>query len=168
MTEMYDCPYAPGLQCNQREIMCDKGQYDAHCIMNILRQMSFNGTINMELFKEQAITDAVLYLFDHRYFRQVHNNEPPSKVITEIMNHLTEGVKTDWMTRCMTAIDDKEKLLEQHNTEDEQYREDCDTLRLIVEEVLSKPNDYSIVSELGLESEDVDRILALCVEGMGW
>ncbi len=68
MTEMYDCPYSPGLQCNQRPSLCDKGQFESHCVMGILRMISTSQEINYDYVKKQGMQDALLWLMDHDFW----------------------------------------------------------------------------------------------------
>jgi hypothetical protein len=84
--EMYDCPYAPGLQCNQRRIMCDKGHFDGHCLLAILGNMSRQQQLNIKAIEREAMEDAVVFLFDSDYIRSKYYDLSPDDIVKIILD----------------------------------------------------------------------------------
>lgn len=54
-TPMYNCPYADGMKCNQKKIMCERGVMDMHCLMTVLRQLNKNIEANHHYIRRDGM-----------------------------------------------------------------------------------------------------------------
>ena len=85
--EMYECPYAKGLQCSERKTMCDRLIFDRHCIMSILHNISLGIQANHNAVKRDGMEEAVMWLFDRGWIKG-HSEESVSSTVDKIIGDL--------------------------------------------------------------------------------
>jgi hypothetical protein len=82
---MYKCPYCPSMMCNQKKIMCEKGHYDAHCLMGIMSDMNSNIQYNHNALRREGMELAVLYLFDNDYIMKKYGKHSAHSLVEIIL-----------------------------------------------------------------------------------
>jgi len=82
---MYDCPFSPGLQCSSKPDLCDKGKYEPHCVMVILRGLSHSQEINFEYVEKEGMIKALSWMSENDYWPRELADESVMSIIDRML-----------------------------------------------------------------------------------
>jgi hypothetical protein len=85
LTDDDTCPYGTAIRCNQKDIMCSKGKFDAHCITTMFKSLDILVRQNHEALRKEGMEDAVDWLFDHGFILKKYEKYSISDIV-ELMH----------------------------------------------------------------------------------
>ena len=88
--KMFECPYAKGLSCNQKEIMCDRGKFSAHCMMSILRMINNNIEYNHRMLIEEGMQIACHVLLHKDFLKEKYIDCCTDNIKDEIIKNIED------------------------------------------------------------------------------
>lgn len=88
-----DCPYIIGLQCNQKELLCDKNQFDARCVMMAFRQIDGAIEAKNEYLINEGILRACHVLVHKDFIKKKYDELSPNGLKDEVMKILEAAKK---------------------------------------------------------------------------
>ena len=92
--EMYDCPYAKGLQCNQRKNLCDQARFEPHCLMSILRCIDVAVESKNEGWINEGIERACHILLHKGFIKKAFDGYSTSKLTEDVQTIIKEAKKS--------------------------------------------------------------------------
>lgn len=84
-SRMFECPYAKGLQCNQKDNMCDKGKFEPSCIMSILRCIDVAVESKNQGWIDEGIMIACHVLLHSGYLKTRYDAHSTTDIVDEVM-----------------------------------------------------------------------------------
>lgn len=82
---MFECPYIIGVHCNQKEKVCDKGQFEAQCVMLALRQIDHAIESSHEVFIRHGMEVACHILLHKKFLKEKHEHHSTLSLKKEVI-----------------------------------------------------------------------------------